>query len=767
MTLRLGTAVFAICCLLFALPARPQNKPASGATPAATAKIVGTVRDPKGDPAPHASISLSTPTEAIAQSQSDAQGQFSFAALAGKPYRLAASLPGLAAIAEDLQLQPGETRQVDLSLKLSAVDQHVVVSASLGDLLATQTASSVSVVTADQIASRDAQTISGVLLELPGVAVADAGRRGGATGVFIRGGNSNYNQVMVDGIPLNQFGGDFDFSPLPTDGVAQVEVVRGAESALYGPNAVTSVVNLVTPTGEGAPHFDALAEGGTYDTYRLATGGAGAFRGFSWSYDLSRLGSAGVVQNDNYRNQSAFVSLGFSRSPRRQFIAHFFGDANNAGVPGPYGSDPDHLFPGIDTVSRDNQNLFGYQIGETEQFSSRIRQVSTVSVSTDRYFFTSPFGDSFEHNYKIVADTRTEITLAPTDLLVAGFEYNREDYEDTFVADANSTPFVLRRTSLAPFAENRWSPSRRWTIITGVRVDDIRTDALPPDAFGERPLLPASTVVQVNPRGAIGYLLRQGGSQSTFGSTRLHASGGTGIRPPDGFELGFTNNPHLKPERSITTDAGIEQRLFGDRLVADATYFANFFKDQIVTLGGSLQNLSTFTSDNLNNSRAQGVEFSVHARPIRSLDVSGQYTWMDSAILALDGATVANTPFQVGQPLIRRPRNAASYDVTWRRGLLRLNTNGYVRGAVLDLEPNDGAFACTLGLPCLFQNHGYVLMNAGFSVRTFHDVELFGQLNNLLNQKYEEVFGYPSYRLNFMAGVRLRLSSESSAPKRP
>ena len=300
-----------------------------------------------------------------------------------------------------------------------------------------------------------------MLRELPGIAVADTGRRGGATSVFVRGGNSNYNLVMVDGIPLNQFGGDFDFSPLPTDGVAQVEVVRGAESALYGPDAVTSVVNLVTPTGEGAPHFDALAEGGSYDTYRLSTGGAGAFHGFSWSYDLSRLGSAGVVQNDNYRNQTAFVSLGYSRSPRRQFVVHFFGDANNAGVPGPYGSDPDKLFPGIDTVSRDNQNLFGYQIGETEQFSSRIRQVSTVSVSTDRYFFTSrPFGDSFENSYKIVANTRSEITLAPTDLLVAGFEYNREDYEDTFVADAEQQPLragahqpgALRRKPLEPIA---------------------------------------------------------------------------------------------------------------------------------------------------------------------------------------------------------------------------------------------------------------------------------------------------------------------------
>ncbi len=755
---RRASIVLAIGCLLFALPARPQGAPA-GAPQKETAKIAGAVTDPQGKIVPRASVDLSTPTETVAESQSDEQGQFFFTGLAEGTYRVVASAPGLTASSDAIELQRGETRRVDLSLALSAVDQQVVVSASLGDVLATQTASSVSVVTATEIESQDAQGISDVLREIPGVAIADSGRRGGSTSAFIRGGNSNYNLVMIDGIPLNQFGGglNFDFSPLSTDGVARVEVVRGSQSALYGPDAVAGVVNIVTARSEGTPEFAATMEGGSFDTYRLGTGGGGAYRGFNWSYELSRLGSAGVVANDNYRNQSALVGLGFSRSARRRLDFHFYGDANSAGVPGPYGSDPDQLFPGIDTVSRDKQNLFGYQGAESEQFSSRVRQVTAVSVTSDRFYFISPFGDSFERDFRVAANTRSEITLAPTDVLVAGFEYNREQYQDTFVADAGNNPFVLPRTILRYFAENRWNPAGRWTIAAGIRVDDIRTDSLPPDAFGERPLLPPSSIVQVNPRIAVGYLLRQAASQSFWGATRLHASGGTGIRPPNGFELGFTDNPHLKPERSITADAGIEQRLYRDRVVVDVTYFYNRFKDQIVTLGGSLQNLSTFSSDNLNNSRAQGVEFSVRARPLRSLEVSGQYTWMDATILALDGSTLAQTPFQVGQPLIRRPRNAGSYDVTWQRGRLRLNSNGYARGEVLDLEPNDGAFACTLGLPCLFRNHGYILVNAGFGVRTFRDVEVFGQLNNLLNQKYEEVLGFPRVPPEFHGGNQAAL----------
>jgi outer membrane receptor protein involved in Fe transport len=356
-----------------------------------------------------------------------------------------------------------------------------------------------------------------------------------------------------------------------------------------------------------------------------------------------------------------------------------------------------------------------------------------------------------------VGNTRAEIALARTDVFIAGFEYNQERFENSFVTDASNNPFVLPRTSLAYFAENRWSPGNRWSVTTGIRVDDIRTYSLP--------IVPDNSVVKVNPRAAVAYLLRRSGTQATWGATRLHTSAGTGIRPPDGFELGFTNNPHLKPELSITTDVGIEQRLLRDRVVVDVTYFYSRFKDQIVSVGGAA--VSSFSSDNLNNSRAQGVELSGRFQATRNLEISAQYTRLNSAILALDGTILAQTPFQVGQPLLRRPADSGSYDVTWQRGRLRLNTNGYARGWVLDDEPNLGLGACSPGVPCLFRNHGYVLANAGFSVRTVRNVEVFGQINNLLNQKYEEVLGFPAYHLNFMSGIRFTFPSEGGGSRRP
>src|SRR5262249_53782839 len=298
-------------------------------------------------------------------------------------YTLVANVSGFSERPAEIALEANASKTLDLHLVLSAVEERVAVSASLDGALASQVGSSMSIIPRQEMEDRDAHSVPDVLRNVPGVEVSQSGRYGGATSLFIRGGNSNYNLVMIDGVAVNLFGGDFDFASMATDGVERVEVSRGPESALFGSNAVAGVVNLISESGDRAPQFSFLAEGGSYHTPRFAAGGSGLFRGFRWAYNLSRLDSNGLVAHDWYRNQSSYVSLGYSRSPRRQFTLHFFGNANSAGSPGPYGSDPDHLFSGIDTVSRDKQNLFAYQAGYSEQFTGRLKQVFTVSVSPD------------------------------------------------------------------------------------------------------------------------------------------------------------------------------------------------------------------------------------------------------------------------------------------------------------------------------------------------------------------------------------------------
>jgi outer membrane receptor protein involved in Fe transport len=407
--------------------------------------------------------------------------------------------------------------------------------------------------------------------------------------------------------------------------------------------------------------------------------------------------------------------------------------------------------------------LFGYEGSYFEQFTPGFRLAVTGSAATNDYYFSYPAsdgGDSYSNTLRGVVNGRSEFSISNRDFLVAGFEWQREQFEDTYVADANNNPFILPRTTLANFVENRWSPSSRLFVTAGLRLDDLHTGSLPPGDYGARPLIPRSYITKLNPRVSAAFQPRESDSGSWLGATRLHASFGTGIRAPDGFELATTNNPLLKPERSISFDSGVEQRFFNSRTLLDLTYFYNKFDDQIVTLGGSLTNLSTFISDNLGNSRAQGLEASVRWRPNGSLQVSGEYSLVDTAILALDGSTLVQAPFSVGQELLNRPKHSGGFNITWQRGRLMLNSNAYLRGQALNLEPNDGVYACELGLQCLFNGKGYGVLNGGFSYRLIRGLEIYGHLNNLLDKKYEEVLGYPALPLNFLAGVKFTFPAE-------
>lgn len=731
------------------------------ASSARASSIHGTVLDPDGRPVPAARVTLLSALGGVDERAADAQGNYRFQGLERGSYKLTAQARGFSGTAIDVAVTGGNEVAITLHLSLRAVAEQVVVSASLGGALEPQVGSSVSVLSAQQMEERGDQTVFDALRAVPGVSVAESGARGGVTSLFVRGGESDYNLVQIDGIPLNEFGGAFDFAPITTDGVDRVEVTRSPESALYGTNAVSSVVDIETRAGDGPPRFSLLEEAGSFGTWRIGLGASGLTHGLGWAVDASRLDSGGPVPNGSYRDQSSLVSLSYPQGGRRQFSFHFLGNANDAGAPGAYGSDPDRLFTGVDLYSRDKQDLFAYAFTYAEQLSPRFRQVTTLNASTNDYYFRSTFGDSYSNNLRAAVNTRSEILVSSRNFLVAGFEYNREQVKDTYIADNGGSPFLLPRTTLAYFAEDRWTPASRWSVTAGVRADDIRTAALPSNTFDGRPAIPANSLVQVDPHLSVAWLAHgAGGRAAGLGSTRLHASFGTGIREPSGFELAFTDNPQLKPERSLSFDAGVDQRLAGDRAVLSATYFYNRFKDEIEVLGGSLSNLSTYTTANLGNARAQGLEVSLRLQPSSGVRFEAGYTFMPTAILALDGSNQALAPFQIGQPLIRRPKSSGYYTAAWSRRRLTLQTSGYWRGRTLDLEPNDGTFACQLGLPCLFENPEYIRLDGGFSYRAYRAVEVYGQIYNLLDRHYEEVLGFPALPLNFMAGIRFNLSRD-------
>jgi outer membrane receptor protein involved in Fe transport len=322
-----------------------------------------------------------------------------------------------------------------------------------------------------------------------------------------------------------------------------------------------------------------------------------------------------------------------------------------------------------------------------------------------------------------------------------GYAYAREEVKNTFITDTSARSLPLRRDQQGIYWENRFDFGGRLFVNTGARAEIIQTGRVPADAVNGRPEFPADTILKVNPKVAVAYVLREG--------TRFHVSAGTGIRPPSGFDLAFTDNPHLKPERTASADAGIEQRLFRNLVALEATYFYNRYYDLIVSLGGSLTRLSNYQSDNLANSRAHGGEFIVRLRPSRWISLAGSYTLLASEILSLRGSSnLAPQYFQVGQPLIRRPRSSGTLVATFTRRKFSGDITGYFRGTVLDVEPNFGASAG------LFSNPGYANFGFNLNYAVARGFTVYGSLRNALNWHYEEALGFPSPLLNFVSGVK-------------
>ncbi|MDP1572051.1 MAG: TonB-dependent receptor, partial [Vicinamibacterales bacterium] len=229
---------------------------------------------------------------------------------------------------------------------------------------------------------------------------------------------------------------------------------------------------------------------------------------------------------------------------------------------------------------------------------------------------------------------------------------------------------------------------------------------------------------------------------------RLRAAAGTGIRPPDAFEIAFTDNPNLKPERSRSVEAGLTQALAGGAVQLEATAFANTYDDLIISVG-RFRDASRYRTDNISNARARGLELGASWRGAGGLDIRASYTWLDTEILAVDLAGDAPPPFVVGDQLLRRPRHQASVNAGWTGSRASLFASAYLRGGTLDVEPSFGAFGG------LFPNSGYRTTAAGGSVRLGRGLTAYARLDNLFNRAYEDVFGFPSPGRTAYLGVRV------------
>jgi outer membrane cobalamin receptor len=701
------------------------------------AEVKGTIVDPSGARVAGARVSIVTPL-GVVRSFPSPDGAFACSLPDGS--RLVITAPGFA----DKSIAAADALpEMTVRLDLAPVVDSVRVAGSAIDVEASRQGGSVTIIPREEIEQRNEPMANDLLRDAPGVVLSQTGPTGGISGLYIRGGDPAYNLVEIDGVPVNAFGGDFDFSHIPSEELDHVEIVRGPQSAIYGPYANSGVVNFVTRDADSPANLDVVAEGGTYRERRFAISGGGTLAGFGIVASASQMNTNGPVPNSDYRNQGLMLNA-IRRWGRQSLAFHGDFDSSENGVPGPYGSDPLHDFTGIDTVSRNKNNFSDYSLRYRADVSDRVRLEVSGAFFRNNNGFTSPlFGFSFNKDLRAQFEARTIVKVAGYYTVAIGASGGTEQITNTYITDANSGTFPIRRRDEALYVENRFEFGGHLFLNAGVRAESLDTGAIPTDGYA-RPYFPSQRISTANPKLSGAYVL---------GRTRFHASFGTGIRPPSGFDLAYTDNPALKPERTRGGDVGVERRLFHDWLSLDATYFRTRYYDLIVILGGSLAALSHFASDNLANSLGQGGEFSATLRPARWLFLNASYTALKTEILSLNGDPgVGTPPFQVGQELIRRPANSGAVTASIRRGKASVNLSGVFRSSILDVEPTYGA---TAGL---FHNPGYADVGIDLNYALGRGVTAYGNLRNALNRHYEEVFGYPSPLLNFVVGMKWTLT---------
>ncbi len=620
---------------------------------------------------------------------------------------LAAPLPARAEEAKDEEEKPEE----------------VVVTATRIETPPSQVGSSVTIIRREDIERRKQPTVVELLRTVPGLHVVQAGPRGGQASVFIRGAKSEHTLVLIDGVEMNDPmtpGRSFDWAHLTTDNVERIEVLRGPQSTLYGSDAVGGVINIITRRGKGKPSLSFSTEAGSHRTFRESLSVLGATPLLNYAIGASRLDTDGIssasrrngnFEDDNYRNTSFSAKLGFTPAENLDVDVIARCIKTRAGIDNSYGvmDDPNYW--------ADTEQRFLRAQGRLKLFDGRWEQTFGVSYTGhERRTHNGPDAahpGEFERSRYLGDilrfDWQHTLRLHRTNTVVFGLETEEETGKGSYLSQWGPSPFPRQSARTTSFyAQDQISLWDRWFTTIGFRHDDH-------EQFGS----------ELTYRVASTYHLRETG-------TRIRGSVGTGFKAPTLFQLyaPYYGNPDLQPEKSKGCDIGIEQDLFGGILTLDATAFRNRYKNLID------YSFVTWSYLNVGKARSSGVELGATLRPRDDLWFRASFTRTSTE----DETT--------GQALLRRPKNKAALEANYRilKGT-NLNLSALYVGPRADVD-------ATSWPATRVKLQSYVLVNLAVTHDVTKNLQVFGRIENLLNERYEEVKGYGTPGIGFFAGLR-------------
>jgi vitamin B12 transporter len=594
--------------------------------------------------------------------------------------------------------------------------EPIVVSATRFDIPLDLSPASVSVINSEDFEQKQIERVSDALREVPGLSVVQTGTAGQLTSVFTRGLRSEHTQVLLDGIPINQgLQGAFNFADLTIDDIDRIEVVRGPQSTLYEPRALAGVIQIFTKQGTGTPGAMVAAEGGSYDTFREWGQSDGKIGNFDYSVGASRFDTDNARPNNNYRNTAAIADIGWSPNEQLRIGSLFTYSLSDTGNPNTI-FDPrpiDHFLterwligPHIDWKATDwweHKFIFSYD---------HERQINDPNQDG----FVGPTRALFERTQ---IDYQNDLRPISWLTLTSGFFYSRVNagQERPFVLQifGPQPTFVSDHTEeIAGFLQATLTPIENLIFVAGGRFDHF-------NQFGDVWTYRVASSYKIDRT-----------------NTTLHSSVATGFSPPSSQDKIFGNNFGLKPERDIGWDIGVRQQLWsgGGRSVAvGLTYFHNDLSNAIGSNG-------LFQTLNLGAAETQGLEAELRAQPITDLLFTASYTYLDA-----EKTSSKDISQLQGARLPRRPRNEVyvSTSYLWYK---KLRTTVEAKFVNAREELNFG------GPNFDIEDYSFVNIAAEYDINP--RLSIFGRIDNLTNEHYSEVFGFPALGRAAYGGVKVR-----------
>lgn len=717
-------------------------------------QLHGTILDPSGRPVEGARVTCKNQSV-----YSSAEGRFTINGVENDKCQARIDKTGFESRTADLATVSDAKIMLDIAGRVDTV----VVSANRTETTPEQAAVAADVITEQQLEARQYPMIFDMLREIPGLQISEYGPTGTLAEVFTRGADSTGTLILLDGVPLNDPGGSIHLENLTSEGLDRVEIVRGPESALFGAEAAAGVIQLFTKHGDPehtVPHGSVSYERGSFQTDRwIANLNGGLLSRMDYALSASEFHTVGEWPNTFNRNNTGTADIGYKISDSTQLRGVFRVYDAIAGIPGQIAYGVDDLVPNEherdDTVSLRLDDSRGSHF--RQQFSFGFHRL------TDRYNDNEPYSEqplaalvenvagpppavyfvALVNPFAPPAVIPPGLTLVQTDAYfgpssslnlterkIAGYQGTLSyrggalvfgyDYQDQ---SGNLSGVAASRTNNGFFANVQQNFGRRIFLSGGARWEHS-------SAFGN---------VGSGRGGASVFLA---GEHGPLSSTYFRLSGGRGVTEPSLLENYaqappyYYGNPALRPEDTTTYEAAVVSEWWSRRVKTEVAGFRNSFRNLIAFVGDTWENIEA--------SWARGVETSAQARVTNYVLVTGAYMWLDTRITASTTPESSNTG--IGEPLLLRPRNSGSLSiaVTPRRW-------SFVIGGSFIGERQDDDF---IGFG-VTRNPGYQNIFASASYDLAKHFTPILKINNLLNERYEEVLGYQALSRVVIGGVRI------------